>query len=108
MQQRLSPTGENISATPIETISEVVVSPSEVRFAGATLNTFALPAGQNMLTRPFQVLRWQPAVPLAVPFDSTRVEAIAGGWGLRISPSFRVASTLLETTPPTRAAFHPD
>lgn len=99
MQQRFSLTGEKISATPIETISEVVISPSEVRFAGATLNTFIWPAGQNALTRPHQVLRWQPAVPLAIPYDSTRVEPISGGLGLRINPNFRVASTLLQTTP---------
>ena len=99
MQQRLTSTGEKISATPVETISEVVISPTEVRFAGATLNTF-LPASQTVPTRPYQVLRWQPAglLPLSSSYDSTRVEAITGGWGLHVSPNFHATSTLLETS----------
>ena len=100
MQQRLDIAGGKISATPIETISEVVISPGEVRFAGATLNTFVWPTSQNVRTRPFQVLRWQPAALLPIPYDSTRVEPIGGGFlGLHVSSNFRVASTLLETTP---------
>ncbi|HEX8659952.1 MAG TPA: carbohydrate-binding protein, partial [Hymenobacter sp.] len=98
MQQRFSSTGENISASPIETISEVVISPSEVRFAGATLNTF-LPASQSIPTRPHQVLRWQPAGTLPLSsYDSTRVEATTGGLKLHVSSNFRVVTTLLETT----------
>jgi hypothetical protein len=96
LQQRLTSASEQISATPVETISEVVVSPSDVRFAGATLNTFSRP-NPTALTRPDQVLRWQPATPLPEPYDSTRVESVTGGMGLHIPPGFRVASTLLET-----------
>ncbi|MBD2769495.1 carbohydrate-binding protein [Hymenobacter sp. BT664] len=104
MKERLTRAGEQAGATAVETISEVVVRPNDVRFAGATLNTYAVAsqvAGRAIPTRPYQVLRWQPADPLpsASSYDSTRVELTAGGAELHVSPNFRVASTLLETTP---------
>ncbi|HLK97642.1 MAG TPA: PKD domain-containing protein, partial [Hymenobacter sp.] len=97
MQQRLTLSGEQISADLVETISEVVSAGGEVRFAGATLNTFT-PANQSSPTRPYQTLRWQPAAPLPLTsYDSTQVSTTAtGGRELRVSNNFRIASTLLE------------
>ncbi|SFQ79440.1 PKD domain-containing protein [Hymenobacter arizonensis] len=106
MQQRIG-TNEHISATPVETITELVLSPTDVRFAGATLNTFAA-ASPGVPTRPYQVLRWQPAAALPRPtttpppvgtYDSIRVVTnAAGGKELYVSPSFRLVSTVLETS----------
>lgn len=103
LRQRFDPATEHISSTLVETISEVVTGPNEVRFAGATLNTFtpATSTSPVVPTRPHQVRRWQPVGPLGLTsgYDSTRVNLTAGGAELYISPNFRLASTLLETTP---------
>ncbi|GAA4351017.1 hypothetical protein GCM10023185_09330 [Hymenobacter saemangeumensis] len=102
MRDRITLSAEKISATPVEAISEIVAGRNDIQFAGATLHTFALAsAGTGMPTRPYQTLRWQPAGPLVLSagYDSTRVELTAAGAELHISPRFRVASTLLETTP---------
>lgn len=106
MQQRAGSI-EYTKGTPVETITELVLSPTEVRFAGAILNTFAV-ATQGVPTRPYQVLRWQPAAPLPRPtttpppagtYDSIRVITnAAGGRELYVGPGFRLVSTILETT----------
>lgn len=100
MQQRVAPANEQISASLVETVSEIKNANGDVFFAGATLNTFA-EATATRPTRPFQVLRWQPAVPLPLAtYDSTRVGTTAAGAPeLHVNPGFQLVSTQLETTP---------
>lgn len=81
MYQRLNASPEQISSDVVETISEVVTG-RDVRFKGATLMTFktepqtvqSIPS----LTRPYQLLRWEHALPLPLintsDYDSTRVD----------------------------------
>lgn len=100
LQQRIVPTGEQISASLVETVSEIKNANGDVFFAGSTLNTFA-EATATRPTRPFQVLRWQPAVPLPLAtYDSTRVGTTAAGAPeLHVNAGFQLVSTQLETTP---------
>ena len=102
MQQRATLADKQISSDVVETISETIDATGVVRVAGATLNTFALALvnPSTSPTRPYQVFRWQPAVPQArANYDSVQViTSAANGRALYVPTTFHLASTLAETT----------
>ena len=88
--------GEQISSDVVETISETVTPTGQVRFMGASLNTFTQKEGTfggiPWLTRPYQSLRWQPALAMA-SYDSIRLVNDA----LYVNPGFKPVTTILDT-----------
>ncbi|UOQ83300.1 CBM35 domain-containing protein [Hymenobacter sp. 5414T-23] len=95
--QRIT-SAEQISSDVVETISESVSATRQVRFLGATLNTFSMRKPTlnplSWISQPHQTWRWQPAQPLA-SYDSVR--AVAGSGDLYIASGFKLAATVLET-----------